>query len=59
MEGMTTDNCPICGDRLELHIGGKPCTGRLVPETKAERQARRVREQDRKRIVRLFGEDAE
>lgn len=52
--------CECCGDELDLHIGGKPCTG--GPEgsqpTYAERRAQVVRDQDRKRTVRLFGKDA-
>lgn len=50
-------DCPLCGDALTLHIGGKPCVGTYT-ETYAERRARIVREQERKRKVRLFGKDA-
>lgn len=52
--------CECCGDELDLHIGGKPCTGGApgTQTTYAERRAQLVREQDDKRKVRLFGRDA-
>ena len=55
-----TTNCPACGDALELHIGRKPCTGGAPgsQQTYAEKRAAIVREQERKRVVRLFGKDA-
>lgn len=52
--------CECCGDLLSLHIGGKPCTGGPAGSQSSyvERRAQIVREQDHKRVVRLFGEDA-
>lgn len=52
--------CECCGDELDLHIGGKPCTGGPVGSqcTYAERREQMVRDQKRKQKIRLFGEDA-
>lgn len=49
--------CKVCGDSLALHIGQKPCVGTYAT-TYAERRAQAVRDQERKRVVRLFGKDA-
>jgi len=52
--------CHVCGDPLAVHIGGKPCTGGAPGSqpTYAERRARMVQEQERKRVARLYGRDA-